>query len=309
MPADAAERRPHRSHAQRRHPRHRLPPLHGPRLGRGYIRAVAVRRSLRGAYGLGRVGQVQGHADAAARGHVPAGAGHRRGHRRHRGRRAAAGLHALRRSTCSSSSRSTSPPRHPQLSRATCASGSMSLYFSRPLERVDYVLAKYAALTSALFVLTALPLIDAVSSARCWPSCRSATRPPTSCGLAGRRRPAVAAARRHRAGHRGAHPAPRLRRRRDHRRAAGQLRRGAGIVAGHRSSEGAHDARRLRRPASRRSRWSTACRLPARRAEPVADAGPPGAVGGAGLRAGRARARRRLLRRSCSLRYRKVSVS
>jgi len=34
----------------------------------------------------------------------------------------------------------------------------MSLYLSRPLERVDYVIAKYAAMTSALFVLTAAPL-------------------------------------------------------------------------------------------------------------------------------------------------------
>lgn len=36
--------------------------------------------------------------------------------------------------------------------------GVMSLYFSRPLERVDYVIAKYAAMASALFVLTATPL-------------------------------------------------------------------------------------------------------------------------------------------------------
>jgi ABC-2 type transport system permease protein len=36
--------------------------------------------------------------------------------------------------------------------------GVMSLYFSRPLERVDYVLAKYAAMASALFILTAAPL-------------------------------------------------------------------------------------------------------------------------------------------------------
>jgi ABC-2 type transport system permease protein len=34
----------------------------------------------------------------------------------------------------------------------------MSLYLSRPLERVDYVMAKYAAMASALFVLTATPL-------------------------------------------------------------------------------------------------------------------------------------------------------
>ena len=37
--------------------------------------------------------------------------------------------------------------------------GVMSLYFSRPLERVDYVVGKYAAMASALFVLTALPLV------------------------------------------------------------------------------------------------------------------------------------------------------
>ena len=36
--------------------------------------------------------------------------------------------------------------------------GVMSLYFSRPLERVDYVLSKYLAMASGLFVLTALPL-------------------------------------------------------------------------------------------------------------------------------------------------------
>ncbi|MCX4824295.1 ABC transporter permease [Streptomyces sp. NBC_01142] len=36
---------------------------------------------------------------------------------------------------------------------------SVPLYFSRPIERVDYVLAKYAAMASALFVLTATPLV------------------------------------------------------------------------------------------------------------------------------------------------------
>lgn len=34
----------------------------------------------------------------------------------------------------------------------------MPLYFSRPLERVDYVLAKYAALSAAVFVFVAAPL-------------------------------------------------------------------------------------------------------------------------------------------------------
>ncbi|MFF3323234.1 ABC transporter permease [Streptomyces sp. NPDC002889] len=36
---------------------------------------------------------------------------------------------------------------------------SIPLYFSRPIERADYVLAKYAAMASALFVLTATPLL------------------------------------------------------------------------------------------------------------------------------------------------------
>ena len=36
--------------------------------------------------------------------------------------------------------------------------GVSSLYFSRPLERVDYVVAKFAALTCAIFVLVAAPL-------------------------------------------------------------------------------------------------------------------------------------------------------
>ena len=37
--------------------------------------------------------------------------------------------------------------------------GVMSLYFSRPLERRDYVSAKYGAIVSALFVLTSAPLV------------------------------------------------------------------------------------------------------------------------------------------------------
>ncbi|RYJ30404.1 putative integral membrane protein [Streptomyces sp. L-9-10] len=36
---------------------------------------------------------------------------------------------------------------------------TVPLYFSRPIERVDYVVAKYAAMASALFVLTAAPLV------------------------------------------------------------------------------------------------------------------------------------------------------
>ncbi|MFF8609971.1 ABC transporter permease [Streptomyces sp. NPDC015346] len=36
---------------------------------------------------------------------------------------------------------------------------TVPLYFSRPIERVDYVLAKYGAMASALFILTAVPLL------------------------------------------------------------------------------------------------------------------------------------------------------
>ncbi|RLV01365.1 hypothetical protein CTZ27_12765 [Streptomyces griseocarneus] len=36
---------------------------------------------------------------------------------------------------------------------------TIPLYFSRPIERVDYVVAKFAAMASALFVLTATPLL------------------------------------------------------------------------------------------------------------------------------------------------------
>ncbi|MEU6943944.1 ABC transporter permease subunit [Streptomyces sp. NPDC046332] len=36
---------------------------------------------------------------------------------------------------------------------------TVPLYFSRPIERMDYVLAKYGAMAAALFVLTAAPLV------------------------------------------------------------------------------------------------------------------------------------------------------
>ncbi|WP_432092234.1 ABC transporter permease [Streptomyces sp. bgisy100] len=36
---------------------------------------------------------------------------------------------------------------------------TMALYFSRPMERVDYVLAKFAAMASALFILTGAPVL------------------------------------------------------------------------------------------------------------------------------------------------------
>lgn len=36
---------------------------------------------------------------------------------------------------------------------------TVPLYFSRPLERIDYVMAKFAAMASALFALTGIPLL------------------------------------------------------------------------------------------------------------------------------------------------------
>ncbi|MFD7321353.1 ABC transporter permease subunit [Streptomyces sp. NPDC059875] len=36
---------------------------------------------------------------------------------------------------------------------------TVPLYFSRPIERIDYVLAKFGAMASALFILTAAPLL------------------------------------------------------------------------------------------------------------------------------------------------------
>ncbi|GAA1893409.1 ABC transporter permease subunit [Streptantibioticus ferralitis] len=36
---------------------------------------------------------------------------------------------------------------------------TVSLYFSRPMERIDYVIAKYGAMAAALFILTAAPLV------------------------------------------------------------------------------------------------------------------------------------------------------
>uniref|UniRef100_A0AAU2V634 ABC transporter permease subunit n=1 Tax=Streptomyces sp. NBC_00003 TaxID=2903608 RepID=A0AAU2V634_9ACTN len=36
---------------------------------------------------------------------------------------------------------------------------TVPLYFSRPIERLDYVLAKFAAMTSALFIITGAPLV------------------------------------------------------------------------------------------------------------------------------------------------------
>jgi ABC-2 type transport system permease protein len=47
----------------------------------------------------------------------------------------------------------------PQLVSRDLRFRTISLYFARPLERIDYVTAKYAAMAAALFIITGLPLV------------------------------------------------------------------------------------------------------------------------------------------------------
>lgn len=47
----------------------------------------------------------------------------------------------------------------PQLVSRDLRFHTISLYFARPLERIDYVTAKYAAMAAALFIITGLPLV------------------------------------------------------------------------------------------------------------------------------------------------------
>ena len=47
----------------------------------------------------------------------------------------------------------------PQLVSRDLRFRTITLYFARPLERIDYVVAKYAAMAAALFIITGLPLV------------------------------------------------------------------------------------------------------------------------------------------------------
>jgi ABC-2 type transport system permease protein len=47
----------------------------------------------------------------------------------------------------------------PQLVSRDLRFRTITLYFARPLERIDYVVAKYGAMAAALFILTGLPLL------------------------------------------------------------------------------------------------------------------------------------------------------
>ncbi|WP_405615475.1 ABC transporter permease [Streptomyces sp. NBC_01511] len=130
----------------------------GPRLGRAYARRSLYSQSLRGSYGLGRSGKskILPMILFAAM-CLPA---------------------AIMVAFAVSTNLKTLPVPYTQyaiftqaviaLFLAAQAPQSVSrdlrfktvpLYFSRPIERVDYVVAKYGAMASALFVLTAAPLL------------------------------------------------------------------------------------------------------------------------------------------------------
>ena len=129
----------------------------GPRLGRGYLRKSLFAESLRGSYGLGRSTRSKIMPILLLAGIA---------------------LPALIISIVTSAFGAdelpityTSYPFRLQVAIAIFVAAQapaimsrdlryrvISLYFSRPLDRADYVLAKYAAMVTALFVLMALPL-------------------------------------------------------------------------------------------------------------------------------------------------------
>ena len=129
----------------------------GPRLGRGYLRKSLFAESLRGSYGLGRSTRSKIMPMLLLAG---------------------ISLPALIISIVTSAFGAdrlpityTSYPFRVQVVIAIFVAAQapaimsrdlryrvISLYFSRPLDRADYVMAKYAAMVSALFVLVALPL-------------------------------------------------------------------------------------------------------------------------------------------------------
>jgi ABC-2 type transport system permease protein len=130
----------------------------GPRLGRAYARKSLFAQSLRGAYGLGRSAKskvlpmillgvmclpaliIVAVTVFADRSDLPV-----------QYTRYAVILQAVITLFVASQA--------PQSVSRDLRFKTTPLYFSRPIERVDYVAAKYAALASALFLLTALPLL------------------------------------------------------------------------------------------------------------------------------------------------------
>jgi len=130
----------------------------GPRLGRGYARKSLYIQSLRGAYGLGR------SAKSKVLPMILLGA------------MCAPALIMVAVTVFTDMNKLPVPytryavimqavitlfiaSQAPQAVSRDLRFKTTPLYFSRPIERVDYVAAKYAALSSALFLLTAVPLL------------------------------------------------------------------------------------------------------------------------------------------------------
>jgi ABC-2 type transport system permease protein len=130
----------------------------GPRLGRGYARVSLYGQSLRGAYGLGRSAKSKvlpmillGVMCAPALIMVAVAVFTHMDKLPVQYTRYAVLLQAV--VTLFTASQA------PQSVSRDLRFKTTPLYFSRPIERLDYVAAKYAALATALFVLTALPLL------------------------------------------------------------------------------------------------------------------------------------------------------
>ena len=173
-------------------------------------------------------------------------------------------------------------------SRATCGSGSMSLYFSRPLERIDYVWPSTPAHDRGALHADGAAADDPVRRR----AAGQAAAGRAGAGLpavARRRAPVRSGARRDRPGHRRVHAAPRPRGRGHHR---GAGRRSPACRAPCRASR----STRTRTPSpatpgcSRRSPWWTACRPRLLGADEPLPAEPPGTLGGAVFAARRRRA-------------------
>ncbi|AJT65716.1 hypothetical protein T261_4059 [Streptomyces lydicus] len=130
----------------------------GPRLGRAYARRSLFSQSLRGAYGLGRSAKSKvlpmllfavmclpaaimvAVAVFTKAGSLPVG------YTRYAiYLQAVIGLYLAAQA--------------PQSVSRDLRFKTVPLYFSRPIERADYVAAKFAAMASALFILTAAPLL------------------------------------------------------------------------------------------------------------------------------------------------------
>ncbi|GAA2582518.1 membrane protein [Streptomyces tubercidicus] len=130
----------------------------GPRLGRAYARRSLFSQSLRGSYGLGRSAKSKvlpalllvamclpaaimvAVAVVTKAGALPVGYSRYAVYLQ-----AVIGLYLAAQA--------------PQSVSRDLRFKSIPLYFSRPIERVDYVASKFAAMAAALFILTGIPLL------------------------------------------------------------------------------------------------------------------------------------------------------